>query len=205
MRIWYFGYGSLVNTNTLGPQAETVAGTLGGWRREWRAWWPGDGAAAAKMAAGHVSPCTLTVRRDPSTAIRGVLVSEPAARLAELDRREHRYSRVPGIGPDFRCDGRGAPGPDDAFLYEADSDIRRAGCEAHPILQSYLDCVLDGFLTLWGEEGVRHFLATTDGWEAPILADRAAPRYPRAQAIAADRLALFDEALGSLGVRHIAD
>ncbi|MAA98331.1 MAG: gamma-glutamylcyclotransferase [Stappia sp.] len=204
MRISYFGYGSLVNTRTLGEDARATAGTLSGWRREWRAWWPGTPDGAGAPAPGRVSPCTLTVRRDPASAIRGVLVSEPAERLAVLDKREHRYVRVDGIGEQFRCDAQGAPGPGDAFLYEADSRIRRAGTDAHPILQSYLDCVLAGFLAFWGEEGVRHFLETTDGWEAPILADRSAPLYPRAQEIAPDVLARFDALLAPLEPRYMA-
>ena len=62
MQITYFGYGSLVNTRTLGPQASAVAGTLDGWRREWRAWWRADGSAE------RPGNCTLTVRRDPQSA-----------------------------------------------------------------------------------------------------------------------------------------
>ena len=82
MTITYFGYGSLVNTRTLGPQAVAEAGTLAGWRREWRAWWRPVGAENLPKV------CTLTVRRAEETAIRGVMVSEPAERLAELDARE---------------------------------------------------------------------------------------------------------------------
>ncbi|MHC5653303.1 gamma-glutamylcyclotransferase family protein [Stappia sp.] len=197
MRITYFGYGSLVNTKTLGPEAVATAGTLEGWQREWRAWWPADGTA------GALSSCTLTVRRDPRSAIRGVMVSEPAEQLAVLDRRESRYVRVPGIGPSFRAD-TGAPGDDAAFLYEAETQIRRPGSEEHPILQSYLDCVLAGFHAFWGEAGVRHFLETTDGWEAPVLADRDRPVYPRAQAIAPELLARFDALLAELGLRYFS-
>lgn len=201
MRISYFGYGSLVNTRTLGDEARALAGTLSGWRREWRAWWP---VGQATGASGPISPCTLTVRRDPECAIRGVLVSEPAERLAVLDKRERRYMRVDGIGAQFRCDTQGQPGPANAFLYEADAEIRRSGTETHPILQSYLDCVLAGFHAFWGEDGVRHFIETTDGWEAPILADRAAPVYPRAQVIEAALLERFDALLAPLEPRYIA-
>lgn len=197
MTITYFGYGSLVNTRTLGPQAVAEAGTLSGWRREWRAWWRPEGAENLPKI------CTLTVRRAADTAIRGVMVSEPAERLAELDARERRYRRIDGIGPSFRRDSDGTAGAASAFLYEADSEIRRPGTDEHPILQSYVDCVLAGFYAFWGEEGVRHFIETTDGWDAPMLADRSAPRYPRAQALDADLLALFDEQLAGTGLRYI--
>lgn len=198
MTITYFGYGSLVNTRTLGPKAVAEAGTLAGWRREWRAWWRPVGADNLPKV------CTLTVRRAEDTAIRGVMVSEPAERLAELDARERRYRRIDGIGPSFRRDSDGASGAPGAFLYEADSEIRRPGNGDHPILQSYVDCVLAGFHAFWGEEGVRHFIETTDGWDAPMLADRAAPRYPRAQQIEPDLLGLFDRLLAETGLRRIA-
>ncbi len=195
--ITYFGYGSLVNTRTLGPDASAVAGMLHGWRREWRAWWPHD---KTNML---MSVCTLTVFRKPNSAIRGVMVHEPADRLAVLDQRERRYLRVDGIGSQFRCDGDGQSVPEAAFLYEADAKIRRWGDENHPILQSYVDCVMAGFYDFWGEEGVRHFIETTDGWHAPMLADRAAPRYPRAQQIDPELLALFDRHLAKAGVEHM--
>jgi cation transport protein ChaC len=199
MQITYFGYGSLVNTRTLGPQASAVAGALDGWRREWRAWWRADGSA------GRPGTCTLTVRRDPQSAIQGVMVSEPAARLAVLDEREKRYVRVnEGIADAFRCDAEGRPAPEGAFLYEADTEIRHPGDDDHPILQSYVDCVMAGFHAFWGEEGVRRFIATTDGWQAPMLADRASPRYPRAQSIDPDLLAFFDELLAGEGVRYLS-
>ncbi len=195
--ITYFGYGSLVNTRTLGPDAVAVPGTLRGWRREWRAWWPHDSANRLSCV------CTLTVFRDPQTAIRGVMVSEPAERLAALDQRERRYQRIGGIGSAFTCEAPGSHVADDAFLYEADAGIRRWGDENHPILQSYVDCVMAGFHDFWGEEGVRHFIDTTDGWHAPMLADRAEPRYPRAQKIAPRLLETFDAMLAAAGVRHL--
>jgi len=198
MRITYFGYGSLVNTNTLGDDARATAGTLAGWRREWRAWWRADGDPTLPKV------CTLTVARDPACAIQGVMVDESAERLAALDTRERRYTRViEGVADAFRCDARGAPAPDGAFLYEADTEIRHWGDADHPILQSYVDCVLAGFHAFWGERGVREFIATTQGWHAPMLADRAAPRYPRAQVIDRDLLAFFDEVLKGAGVRPV--
>ncbi|SDU15062.1 hypothetical protein [Stappia sp. ES.058] len=199
MEITYFGYGSLVNTRTLGDEAAAIAGTLSGWRREWRAWWRTEGASSQRPGV-----CTLTVKRAPQSAIQGVMVSEPAARLAVLDEREKRYQRVTdGIADAFRCDAQGRPAPEGAFLYEADTPIRHAGDDDHPILQSYVDCVMAGFHAAWGEAGVRGFIATTDGWDAPLLADRAAPRYPRAQVIDPELLAFFDGLLAEQGVRYI--
>ena len=50
-----------------------------------------------------------------------------------------------------------------------------------PILLSYLDVVLQGFMQIYGEAGARGFMDTTDHWTRPVLDDRAAPLYPRHQ------------------------
>lgn len=199
MLISYFGYGSLVNRATLAAGATAVPGSLAGWRREWRvAGRPSAGAGGTGRGA-----CALTVRPDPGSAIRGVLVSEPLAGLAALDRREARYDRVDGISRHFRPDEEGAAIPGDVFLYRAKAEHYRWGDVEFPILQSYLDCVLAGFHEVWGKAGVDHFLDTTDGWHAPILADRRAPNYPRAVRLPDDLAGYFDRRLAALGVRWI--
>jgi len=62
----------------------------------------------------------------------------------------------------------------------------------YPLLQSYVDCVLAGFLAVFGWDGVERFMQSTQGWSAPMLADRAAPLYPRAVQLPDDLLAKFD-------------
>jgi hypothetical protein len=47
---------------------------------------------------------------------------------------------------------------------------------------------------------VADFFATTEGWDSPVLDDRAAPRYPRARHLEADERALVDSHLAALGV-----
>ena len=47
----------------------------------------------------------------------------------------------------------------------------------HPVLLSYIDVVVEGYLNEFGEDGVARFFASTGGWDAPIADDRAAPRY----------------------------
>jgi hypothetical protein len=72
--------------------------------------------------------------------------------------------------------------------------------DENPILLSYLDVVLQGYLHRFGVDGARAFVATTDGWHAPVIDDRAAPRYPRAQRLTGDEAAFVDTALRELGV-----
>ncbi|MBA5779362.1 gamma-glutamylcyclotransferase [Stappia sp. F7233] len=198
MLISYFGYGSLVNRATLASDVVALPGRLEGWRREWRV----VGRPAEADGAGR-GACALTVRPEPGCAIRGVLLSEATAGLAALDKREARYDRIDGISHQFRPDDGTAGVPEAVFLYRAKAEHYRWGDEDHPILQSYLDCVLAGFHEIWGEAGVDHFLETTDGWHAPILADRHAPIYARAVTLEPDLTGLFDERLAALDLRWV--
>ena len=194
MTISYFGYGSLVNVNTLPAGANVVSGQLSGWVREWRIW-------GTTQLGRQV--CTLSVAPKEGVTIRGVMAKEPKERLAELDQREAKYHRVPGIGSSFICDARGEAGPPDMFLYRSKPEHYGWGSDDYPILQSYVDCVLQGFHAFWGLPGVDHFLETTDGWHVPILKDRDAPIYPRAQQVPPELLAEFDARLKASGVRYL--
>lgn len=103
MTITYFGYGSLVNVETLAPDAGATPGRLTGWAREWRIW--------GTTALGR-GVCALSVAPAAGQVIRGVSVSEPKAGLEALEQREHKYQRVTdGVAAAFRCDARAAAGP----------------------------------------------------------------------------------------------
>lgn len=191
MTITYFGYGSLVNVDTIPPGANVTPGRLKGWIREWRVCGIGTD--------GH-GRCSLTVREKPGAEIWGVLAQEPKTRLEALEQREKRYHKIESIGMHFACEAARQPGPEDLFLFKASPEHRTWGCHVHPILQSYLDCVLAGYFRIWGEEGVDHFLETTDGWHVPVLQDREEPRYPRSVTVAPELTDLIDEKLNKLGV-----
>jgi len=70
---------------------------------------------------------------------------------------------------------------------------------------SYLDVVIQGYLRAFGQDGALRFFETTDGWGSPILNDRAAPRYPRHQALRPDETAFVDEQLARLSavIKHL--
>jgi hypothetical protein len=55
--------------------------------------------------------------------------------------------------------------------------------------------VLQGFLREFGEAGVHRFLATTDGFERPVHADRHRPHYPRSVRLKDEERVLFDRLL----------
>ncbi|NVK34977.1 MAG: gamma-glutamylcyclotransferase [Rhodobacteraceae bacterium] len=199
MTITYFGYGSLVNVNTLSPQAKAQPGTLRGWVREWR---------IISFNAEGQGVCSLTVTPSAEHSIRGVSVREPASGLGKLDKRENGYNRINGVGDTFShdpidgldaSDSLGAP---DLFLYRAKPENYTWGCEQNPILQSYVDCVLAGFYAFWGEDGVDHFIETTRGWDrVPVLQDRENPIYPRAVVLEKPFLEMIDRKLQAVNIR----
>ncbi|MDB2407661.1 gamma-glutamylcyclotransferase [Jannaschia sp.] len=163
----FFGYGSLVNLATHDyPGARRE--TVRGWARTWR-------HTALRDAA------FLTATPAPDSAIDGVVAEVPGGDWGALDRREAVYLR------------RALPeGP---AIYHIPEDLHAPATTLLPIQLSYLDVVVQGYLRLFGEAGVDRFFATTLGWEAPILDDRAAPLYPRAQELSPAETALVDDKL----------
>ncbi|WP_371156785.1 gamma-glutamylcyclotransferase family protein [Jannaschia sp. 2305UL9-9] len=161
----FFGYGSLVNLGT-----HTYAGarriTVRGWARTWR------------HAAGR-SHAFLTATPDAGGVIDGIAARVPNGDWSALDLREEAYIRT-----------RLAEGP---AIYHIPEGHHAPASVANPILLSYLDVVVKGYLTEFGEDGVARFFATTSGWDAPILDDRAAPLYPRAQQLTLAETALVDD------------
>lgn len=174
---FFFGYGSLVNRATHDfPQINRASIT--GWRRGWRHTDLRDGAY-------------LTAIPDPDTTIQGLIAHVPNDDWAALDKREQAYARVPAT------DAVSHPlkQPIHIVIYTvSDSRIRQPATK-HPILLSYLDVVIQGYLQEFGEAGAAEFFATTDGWDIPILNDRAAPRYPRHQKLTAYETAFVDDQL----------
>lgn len=173
-----FGYGSLANaaTHAMRPLVPAI---LPGWRRVW------------VRAAGR-PVAFLSVEPAPGVQVAGALA--PVDDWAALDAREWAYAR--------RAVTAEAGGPAAAQVYA----VPPAAVEAPgaPILLSYLDTVAEGFAALFGPAGVAAFFDTTAGWDAPVLDDRAAPRYPRATRPGAALRAAVDARLAALGARVTA-
>lgn len=180
---YFFGYGSLVNSATH-DFTDIHAARARGWRRAWR--------------HTDLRPVSfLTVVPDAQSTIDGVIATVPGADWAALDLREGAYDRVPasdqvehGLDPAL-----------DIAIYAIPANRHAPPTTAHPILMSYLDCVFQGYLHRYGWDGVTGFIATTDGWHAPILDDRDAPRYPRHQPIDAEDRSRFNDLLTDVGAR----
>ncbi len=179
---FFFGYGSLVNRHTHAfPEASPAR--VRGWRRVWR-------ETDLRPAA------FLSVVPDPDGILDGLIAAVPNGDWAALDAREYAYDRHPVALADLETD---APEVAEVQLYATRPEISRpAGNPDHPILLSYLDVVVQGYLHQFGEDGVTRFFQTTSGWHAPILNDRDAPIYPRAQTLTRTETALVDDWLARL-------
>ncbi len=180
---WFFGYGSLVNRDTHAFGVAAPA-RLRGWRRVWR--------------HTRLRPVAyLTAVPDPAGEIDGLIAAVSGADWAALDMRERAYSRLSAhhqISHDL-------PHAPDIAIYTIPEGRHGTPGAACPVLLSYIDVVVQGYLREFGEAGVRRFFDTTDGWDAPVLDDRARPRYPRHRQLSGDERALVDDHLAAVGVR----
>ena len=180
----FFGYGSLVNRATHDHDPAAPA-ELSGWRRVWR-------HTEARPVA------FLSVEPAEGVTIAGLVAAVPGGNWAALDQREHAYDRVIVPPATVRAEAAWA---DTVSLYA----VRDPGQPSirHPVLLSYLDTVVQGFLREFGPIGAEAFFDTTAGWEAPILDDRAAPRYPRHQRLSRAERAAVNEGLDRVGAAII--
>ncbi len=174
---FFFGYGSLVNRRTHAyPHAMQAHVT--GWRRVWR------GTSLRQIAF-------LTVEAHPDAQIAGLIAAVPGADWGALDLREAAYARHP-----VDRIRHAHPKVREVQIYAVEPHLIDDG--QHPILLSYLDTVIQGFLDEFGTQGARDFFDGTDGWHLPILNDRADPVYPRATVLTPGERAVVDENLARI-------
>lgn len=189
MDAFFFGYGSLVNRKTH-DYGLAYPARARGWRRIWR-------HTALRPVA------FLTAVPDSGTEIDGLIAPVPNGDWRALDAREHAYDRVRLVDLPHHP----LPFAPDVAIYAIPEGKHGAPTMAHPVLLSYLDVVVQGYLTEFGEEGVARFFDTTDGWDAPILDDRSHPHYPRHQDLSPSETDLVDAWLRQLKARvvHLDD
>ncbi len=182
---FFFGYGSLVNRSThVFPEAAPAR--LTGWRRVWR--------------HTELRPVAfLTAEPAAGVEIEGLIAHVPGNDWVALDTRERAYDRAPVTPQVSHAVGRAV----EVQVYAIPEGKHGTPDVAHPVLLSYLDVVVQGYLREFGEAGVRRFFETTGGWDAPIRDDRALPVYPRAQQLAAEEQALVDDWLREIDARLV--
>lgn len=184
-----FGYGSLINLNTLhSKHLKAAASRLNGWRRHWQARETSE-LHALKLGT-DIPIALLTIHPATDTQIDGVVFVDHTINLAKLDRREQNYQRTPVPLNSLMLDQGIHQKVGDIFTYVApdkrDENIRCG------ILSSYLDVVLAGVETMFGEDGLERFVASTS-WDNTIrLDDRADPLYPRHQSLPPTQQEKFD-------------
>ncbi|MEP4197934.1 MAG: gamma-glutamylcyclotransferase family protein [Aliishimia sp.] len=177
----FFGYGSLVNRATHAYPGAAKA-TAHGWQRGWR------------HTQEH-SYAFLTALRKPGSEIHGLIAAVPDADWEALDLREQAYERI----LDTENIRHARQDTSDVAIYAISEGEMIKPKEKKPILLSYLDVVVQGYLQEFGSDGAAHFFATTTGWDTPVLNDRAAPIYPRHQQLTDAETATTDAALKTLG------
>ncbi|WP_419912886.1 gamma-glutamylcyclotransferase family protein [Hoeflea sp.] len=192
----YIGYGSLVNRTTLRTDyvsAQRVS--LHGWRRCWRPRMKGDPIVSKRRTS------LLSARRVAGSVIEGLLVFDRAENLPAVDRREATYDRIRVPEAAVRALDEDLP---DCPIYVYEARTNTADHDPHhPILQSYLDAVLQGFLREFGRNGVHSFLDSTDGFERSVHADRHDPVYPRAVELLEHERHFIDTVLEERGTRFV--
>lgn len=182
---YFFGYGSLVNLSTHDFPNPRPA-QLKGWRRAWR--------------HTDLRPVAfLTAVPDPASEIDGMIAHVPRNDWVALDEREWAYDRIAATHAVTHPLKHAV----EIAVYAVPKDKHTEPTDQHPLLLSYIDVVVQGYLRAFGPEGADRFFKTTDGWDAPILNDRAAPRYPRHQQLNSDETGFVDEHLTRLGSRIV--
>ena len=180
---YFFGYGSLVNRTTH-DFTNAQPAKLKGWRRIWR--------------HTDLRPVAfLTVVPDANSQLDGLIAHVPHSDWAALDYREWAYDRVPAtqsVTHSLKQDL-------DIALYAVPPAKNGTPTSRHPVLLSYIDVVVQGYLQEFGHNGASRFFETTDGWDAPVLNDRAEPRYPRHQSLTAQQTDFVDQHLAALNVQ----
>ena len=182
---FFFGYGSLVNRRTH-DYAQAAPARVRGWRRAWR-------------KSPLRQRCFLTAVPAPGVEIEGLIAAVPGAEWAALDAREHAYARR-DVTRDVT---HGLNRTLDIAIYAIPKGAHHDPGPEHPVLLSYIDVVVQGFLAEFGEAGVRRFFETTEGWHVPVIDDRAEPIYARHQSLDADERGLVGDELARVGATLI--
>ncbi|AZV79494.1 gamma-glutamylcyclotransferase [Parasedimentitalea marina] len=182
---YFFGYGSLVNLATHDYHDPQPA-RLSGWRRAW-------------VHTGLREVAFLTAVPCGDSTIDGLIAAVPGADWDALDQREFAYDRLPASA-EVQHQMDASP---EISVYAVPQSAQMPGSDLHPILLSYLDVVVQGYKQVFGAAGVAEFFASTDGWDAPILNDRATPIYPRHQPLEAAQTELVDHHLDAVGAKVV--
>lgn len=168
-RHFILGYGSLINGTSrakTGESGQVWPVRLQGFERHWSVMSPGYGMSSVAVVTAADGLCN------------GVLVEVSEREIPLFDQREHGYQRLQVHAQQLQPYGDEELPEGIVWIYHTDRVV--APTQECPIALSYTDVILAGCLE-HGAEFVEDFLSLTKGWQHPMLNDRPAPRYPRAQ------------------------
>lgn len=179
---YIFGYGSLINTASRNSSVTTPIPAIPvrvsaqfGFARVWN-----DRAPSGFTALGlRKADASM-----PATTINGVLFPVAGGDIAAYDKREEGYARVEISRSNIEAlSWQSLPKEGRIWVYVP---VRSGGEPGvglpipngrYPLLQSYIDVVVEGGLE-YGEEYAKELIATTKGWSPHWLNDRILARRP---------------------------
>lgn len=167
---YIFGYGSLVNAESraasLNGTRSVVAARVSaefGYKRAWN--YHGPGFTALGLA-----------KTNNPMSINGVIYSVNDEGMSIWDMREKNYYRIE-LPWQFVESVDWMQLPKDGQLWIYVPKKNNSASPTHPIIQSYVDICVTGFLD-YGEKFAIEFLETTDNWSIYWLNDRLVARRP---------------------------
>ncbi|PSW17614.1 gamma-glutamylcyclotransferase [Photobacterium sanctipauli] len=161
--MYIFGYGSLINHHSrtrTGQTSEALPVTVEGIERHW-----------GKIDSRYtISPL---VARMGEGECNGVLMRVCDVALKQFDQREMGYQRIE-LAPEQIVTNHDFDKRQPIWVYVRSE--HEPPCEVQPIMQTYVDTVLAGCLSI-SESFAEKFVQTTKGWHHPLENDRHQPKY----------------------------
>ena len=167
---YIFGYGSLVNAESRAASFESMTSVVAarisadfGYKRVWNYQGPGFTALGLEKTNNAMS-------------INGIIYSVKAEDMTVWDQRERNYDRIE-LPWEFveSVDWMDLPKKGKLWVYVP--KVNNTASPSHPIIQSYVDICVTGFLD-YSEEFAIEFLETTGNWSMYWLNDRLVARRP---------------------------
>lgn len=177
-----FGYGSLISSKSRNASVATpipaipvrVSSNLG-YIRSWNSRSPTEFTALGLRKPN---------RDEKATSINGVLYPVAGNDMASYDQREEGYVRVGIPLTDIEAlSWQGLPKTGKIWVYVPavagnEPGVGLPGADSKfPLLQSYIDVVLEGAME-YGDDFVNELISTTKDWDPHWLNDRILPRRP---------------------------
>ncbi|MGR5061470.1 gamma-glutamylcyclotransferase family protein [Photobacterium sp. DNB22_13_2] len=186
--MYIFGYGSLINHASrllTGQAKEAQPATVNGLQRYW----------GKVDSTYHISPLVAA----PGEGVcNGVLVRVDEKALQQFDHREKGYRRIE-LDPTQLESFQPIEGHLPVWVYTKTD--HEPPCHIQPIMQTYVDTVLAGCLSI-SSSFAKTFVDTTQGWHHPLENDRHEPKYGNHAGVRDEHLARIDQLLEQVRTKH---